>query len=101
MIVRVVKLTFSENHVAEFKTFFESIKLLVNEFPGCKGMQMLQDKKTETIFFTYSLWESELDLNAYRDSDTFGEVWPIIKPWFSEKPEAWTTEALFNGFDLK
>lgn len=101
MIVRIVKLTFQPERQNDFLDFFEEIKHLVNQFPGCKGMQMLQHKKEKNVFFTYSLWNSEEDLNTYRDSETFGKVWPTIKPWFADRPEAWTTEAVFNGFDEK
>jgi|TARA_R110000737_G_scaffold324995_1_gene338157 quinol monooxygenase YgiN len=98
MITRIVKLTFQEERVDEFLSFFETIKLKVNSFPGCLGMQLVQDVKNPCVIFTYSQWQSELELNKYRDSQTFGEVWPNIKPWFGDKPEAWTTEVIFNGF---
>ena len=98
MITRIVKLTFQDDKVNDFLVFFETIKFKVNSFPGCKGMQLVQDQDDTTIIFTYSHWETEFDLNAYRDSATFGEVWPKIKPWFGGKPEAWTTSLIFNGF---
>ena len=81
MITRIVKLTFQEERVDEFLSFFETIKLKVNSFPGCLGMQLVQDVKNPCVIFTYSQWQSELELNKYRDSQTFGEVWPNIKPW--------------------
>lgn len=101
MIVRIVKLTFQKEREDDFLAFFENIKHLVNQFPGCAGMQMLRDQKQSNVFFTYSLWNSEVDLNSYRDSETFGKVWPKIKPWFADRPEAWTTSTVFNGFDEK
>lgn len=99
MITRIVKLTFQEERVADFLAFFETIKLKVNTFPGCKGMQLVQDMNNHCVIFTYSQWLSEVELNQYRDSATFGEVWPNIKPWFDAKPEAWTTTVVFNGFE--
>lgn len=101
MITRIVKLTFQDEKVANFLSFFETIKLKVNSFPGCLGMQLVQDTNDNCIIFTYSQWQSEENLNQYRDSETFGEVWPNIKPWFKSKPEAWTTEVKFNGFEIK
>jgi quinol monooxygenase YgiN len=100
MITRIVKLTFQEEKIYDFLTFFETIKLKVNSFPGCLGMQLMQDIKNPNVIFTYSQWKSETELNVYRDSETFGEVWPNIKPWFAEKPQAWTTQVVFNGFQL-
>jgi quinol monooxygenase YgiN len=99
MITRIVKLTFQEDKVDDFLAFFETIKWKVNTFPGCIGMQLMQDTRNRKVIFTYSQWESEVELNIYRDSKTFGEVWPTIKPWFDAKPEAWTTNVVFNGFE--
>lgn len=101
MITRIVKLEFQEDRINDFLIFFESIKEKVNNFPGCLGMQLLQDKSNPTIIFTYSHWEDENDLDAYRLSETFGTIWPTIKLWFAKPAEAWTVEAVFDGFSLK
>ena len=47
---------------------------------------------------TYSHWENEQALENYRLSETFGTIWPKIKLWFAEKPEAWTVNEVFDGF---
>ena len=99
MITRIVKLTFEENKVEEFLAFFDTIKNVVNNFPGCYGMKLYQDIDRPNIIMTYSHWESINDLNNYRDSEAFGSIWPKIKPWFKEKPEAWSVGAYFDGFE--
>lgn len=101
MITRIVKLTFEADKIDDFLTFFETIKHQVNSFPGCYGMRLLRDVNHPAIVMTYSNWDSEESLNNYRDSVIFGTVWPTIKPWFGAKPEAWTTEVYFDGFELK
>jgi len=101
MITRIVKLTFEEDRIAEFLAFFDTIKHKVNTFPGCLGMKLYQDINSPSIVMTYSHWESMENLNKYRNSDTFGAVWPKIKPWFAEKPEAWSVNAYFDGFEQK
>lgn len=101
MITRIVKLTFKDERSEEFLAFFETIKNQVNDFEGCLGMQLVQVKDSPNTIFTYSQWKSEIELNNYRDSSTFGKVWPKIKPWFADKPQAWTTEVVFNGFAQK
>ncbi len=101
MIIRIVKLTFQDDKVIDFLNFFETIKLKVNDFPGCQGMQLVQDLRDTCVIFTYSQWKSEIDLNNYRKSETFHGVWPYIKPWFKSKPEAWTTTLVFNGFNIE
>lgn len=97
MVTRIVKLTFQTDKIAEFLEFFETIKWDVARQPNCGGMKLLQDKKQPNIVFTYSLWEDEAALNAYRDSDLFGKVWPKIKPWFGAPAEAWTVHEYFDG----
>lgn len=101
MITRIVKLEFQEDKIADFLSFFETIKHKVNTFPGCYGMKLYQDINAPSTVMTYSHWESNEDLNKYRDSETFGAVWPKIKPWFNAKPEAWSVDAYFDGFQEK
>ena len=101
MITRIVKLEFQEDKIAEFLAFFDTIKNVVNEFPGCYGMKLYQDIDNPCIIMTYSHWESQKNLNNYRDSEEFGTIWPKIKPWFNNKPEAWSVKVYFNGFDAK
>lgn len=97
MITRIVKLHFRPEKIQEFLDFFETIKWKVATHPGCHGMKLLQDIQKSNIVFTYSYWEDEKDLNAYRDSELFGLVWPKIKPWFQERAEAWSVNEYFNG----
>lgn len=99
MITRIVKLQFEEDKIEEFLAFFDTIKHLVNEFPGCYGMKLYQDIEQPTIVMTYSHWEAQENLDKYRESNEFGTIWPKIKPWFSVKPEAWSVQAYFNGFE--
>jgi quinol monooxygenase YgiN len=99
MLIRIVKLHFQEDRVEDFLTFFESIKQKVNTFPGCLGMKLLRGTDDPCIIMTYSHWESQEDLDNYRNSATFGEIWPNIKPWFNEKPDAWSVFEHFNGFE--
>jgi quinol monooxygenase YgiN len=99
MITRIVKLTFEEDKVDDFLSFFETIKHVVNEFPGCRGMKLYQDIQHPNVIMTYSHWRSQEDLDHYRDSEAFGQIWPGIKPWFKEKPEAWSVKAYFDGFE--
>ncbi|MEN9699428.1 MAG: hypothetical protein RLZZ301_626 [Bacteroidota bacterium] len=96
-MIRIVKLHFQEAHLASFLNHFERVKEQVATFPGCAGMQLLQDKKDPCCLFTYSIWENEAALAAYRQSDLFASIWPTIKPWFASAAEAWSTDLHFNG----
>lgn len=95
-VTRIVKLTFQEGRIADFLTFFDTINTRVSRYEGCNGMRLLRDIRQPNVVFTYSIWESEEALNSYRDSELFGTVWPTIKPWFGDKPEAWTVSTYFE-----
>ncbi len=97
-MIRIVKLTFKPEDLKLFLAHFETVKQIVNNFEGCNGMQMLQDIQNPTICFTYSDWDEEADLERYRKSEAFTEIWNTIKPWFGARPEAWSTLSKFNGF---
>lgn len=101
MITRIVKLEFEEDKIQDFLDFFDTIKHVVNEFPGCFGMKLYQDIDRPNIVMTYSHWDQEDSLNKYRNSEQFGQIWPTIKPWFKEKPQAWSVNAYFNGFEKR
>ncbi|MTG97823.1 MULTISPECIES: putative quinol monooxygenase [Myroides] len=94
MFIRIVKLTFHEDKVEEFVNYFEEIKSVVRNQPGCTFLELYQDKHIKNIFFTYSYWDTEQDLDTYRHSSTFKEVWPFVKTLFSEKAEAWSVDRL-------
>ncbi len=100
-MIRIVKLTFKTEHVQEFLTHFESVKNDINNFPGCKGMKLLREQDSSNVFFTYSQWEENKDLDNYRKSELFGGIWPKVKLWFDKKAEAWSVEENFDGFAQK
>lgn len=90
MIVRIVKMKFETKNIALFKSIFEQSMQNIRAFSGCNFLELYQDKNDETIFFTYSFWDEESDLEAYRNSDFFRSVWEKTKPLFSEKTNAWS-----------
>lgn len=94
MITRIVKMTFKPQYSANFETYFLTIKDKVAGQPGCHGVKLLKEKGGSGVFFTYSQWDSEQDLNNYRHTETFGQIWPTVKNWFAEKAEAWTVDEL-------
>ena len=96
MIIRIVKMTFDLDKVDKFVSFFEKHKYKIRNFPGCTYLQVLRDKSQPNIIFSYSHWESEVNLDDYRNSELFNEIWPYTKKMFSAAPEAWTTEVLHD-----
>ena len=94
MIKRIVKLTFKEDKIDQFKSVFEKNWKQIKNFPGCTHVELLQDKKDPRIFFTYSLWKDELSVENYRNSELFAGVWSATKVLFDDKPEAWSVEEI-------
>lgn len=100
-MIRIVKLTFKTEHVQEFLAHFETVKKDINSFPGCKGMKLLREQGSSNVFFTYSEWNSNEDLENYRSSELFGGIWPKVKKWFKKNAEAWSVDEEFDGFSKK
>ena len=93
-MIRIVKLTLQADKVAEFLANFEQQKSKIRAFEGVQHLELLNDKSNSNIFFTYSVWKSEQDLENYRKSDLFKGIWAVTKPMFASKAEAWSTESI-------
>ncbi len=93
-MIRIVKLTFQEDKVAEFRAIFEGSKDKIRNFPGCNRLELLHDINDSNVFMTYSYWNSEKDLNNYRNSDLFKGVWAKTKLLFNDKPQTWSVEQI-------
>jgi len=94
MFVRIVKMGFHEDKVEAFLNNFEEVKQDIRNFPGNRFLELYRDKNDPNVFFTYSYWEDETDLEKYRNSELFIEVWAFTKQLFSQKPEAWSVDKL-------
>ncbi len=88
MLIRIVKMTFQMDKIDDFVQIFDKNKEAIRNQTGCLHLELWQDKDQPNIFSTYSLWENEECLNQYRQSETFGKVWPATKALFAEKPLA-------------
>lgn len=95
MLVRIVKLTFKPQNISSFERIFQESKDRIRNFEGCQHLELFQDKNEQHIFFTYSYWDNEDALNAYRNSEFFRKTWSKTKTLFSEKPEAWSVSKRF------
>ena len=85
MIKRIVKMSFHPEKVDEFKSVFQTNWKHIASFKGCSHVELLQDKNNPNIFFTYSIWQNENDLEAYRHSELFEKVWSKTKILFNLK----------------
>ncbi|MBT8285981.1 MAG: antibiotic biosynthesis monooxygenase [Flavobacteriaceae bacterium] len=96
MIVRIVKLEFKKENISSFERIFDTTKDKIRSFEGCSLLELYQDTHEPSIFFTYSQWESEEYLEAYRNSDFFKEVWSKTKGLFADKPAAWSVQKVHS-----
>ncbi len=96
MLVRIVKLSFHEENIPAFLENFEEMKSHIRNAAGNRFLELYQDKNNKCIFFTYSYWETEDDLENYRKSALFDEVWTFTKKLFNDKPEVWSVDKLVS-----
>lgn len=94
MFVRIVKMEFQNDRTEEFKSNFEKAKEKIRNTKGCRLLELYRDKTHTNIFFTYSYWETEQDLENYRNSDLFKNVWTKTKPLFNAKSMAWSVDKI-------
>lgn len=88
MLIRIVRMTFRPDAVDTFLRHFDRAAPSIRAFDGCEHLELWQDAHTSTRFTTYSHWQSEAALDAYRASDLFRATWNDVKPLFAARPEA-------------
>ena len=96
MFIRIVKMSFHKENIPAFLENFELMKDKIRNAPGNRLLELYQDKDNPEIFFTYSFWEQESDLENYRNSELFYDVWQFTKKLFNDKPEAWSVDKLVS-----
>ncbi len=92
MIRRLVKLTFREEDVPAFLTLFEQTRNRIRNFPGCRHLELWRQHDQPNVFFTFSIWDSQVDLDQYRSSELFGQTWKQTKALFAAPPQAWSLD---------
>ena len=96
MFIRIVKMSFHQQNIPAFLENFELMKDKIRNAPGNRLLELYQDKNNPEVFFTYSFWEAESDLENYRNSELFYDVWQFTKKLFNDKPEAWSVDKLVS-----
>lgn len=96
MFVRIVKMSFHPEYIDQFLANFEKKREFIRKSPGCRLLELYRGKQDTNIFFTYSYWDQEEDLENYRNSDLFKGVWAETKVLFNDKPEAWSVDKVVS-----
>ncbi len=87
--VRWVQLTVDPAQLDAFLHLFKTYQSQIQNFPGCRSVELLEGPETGQ-FFTLSRWSAESDLENYRTSPLFAEIWPPVKATFIAPARAWT-----------
>ncbi len=87
-------MSFQPEKVPDFLANFDLMKEKIRNAPGNRLLELYRDRHDPSVFFTYSYWETEADLEAYRQSELFYDVWTYTKKLFNAKPEAWSVDRL-------
>lgn len=96
MFVRIVKMSFHSENIEKFLENFDRNKEFIRNSHGCRLLELYRGKQDENIFFTYSYWEKEEDLENYRNSELFKKVWAETKVLFNDRPKAWSLDKLVS-----
>jgi len=81
---------FVEDRIPDFLELFAASRDKIRSFPGCTHLQLLQGEADPCVFFTYSHWQGQRDLDSYRNSELFRGVWRNTRKHFRTAPSAWS-----------
>ena len=90
MLFRIVRMTFNPQKVSDFKSLFKKVQPKIQNFPGCQHVELCKDATESNVFYTFSKWDNEQALEAYRTSRLFEDTWMKTKALFEGKPMAYS-----------
>ena len=90
MIIRIVRMQFTEAGVDEFLNIFNANREAIRNFEGCTHLELLRDLNNDLAFTTLSYWKDTGSLERYRKSELFSSVWGRVKTLFSERTQAYS-----------
>jgi heme oxygenase (mycobilin-producing) len=96
MLIRIVRMHFTESGVDEFLAIFNHNKKQIRDFPGCTHLELLRDSEDPSIFFTLSHWDNHASLERYRQSELFNTVWGTVKTLFAERTQAFSVTSFMT-----
>jgi len=92
MVIRIVRMHFTEAGVEEFLQIFNENKNAIRNVAGCSHLHLLKDVDDPLTYTTLSYWNDSQSLDNYRKSELFGRVWGSVKTLFSERSQAFSLE---------
>ena len=92
MLTRIVVMNFQKDKVPDFLELFSRVNGKIRSLPGCKHLELKRNIKDRSQLATISKWDSEADLNNYRNSEFFKDTWKKTKALFISDAEAFSFE---------
>ena len=83
---------FTDAGVEEFLEIFRVNQNAIRNFPGCSHLELLKDLEDGSVYTTLSHWDAQSNLDRYRQSELFANVWGSVKPLFAERTQAFSLE---------
>ena len=93
-MLRIVKLSIKPESSEAFVSIFRNHRPKLLAFPGCQSLTLVRDFQVKHQFFTISEWLHQSDLEQYRKSTLFIDVWHKVKPMFQAKASVQNLEVL-------
>ncbi|RAW01021.1 putative quinol monooxygenase [Pseudochryseolinea flava] len=96
MLIRIVRMQFTEAGTDEFLEIFRANMLAIRNFEGCTHLELLKDPEEPHVFTTLSYWNGPQFLEKYRQSELFANVWGSVKPLFAARTQAFSLETFIE-----
>ena len=96
MIIRVVKIPIKD---ASINSFIKRIPIISNEVrrvSGCIHNDIFRDKMKENIFYSYTIWNSDEDIEKYLGSQYYKDIWGDLWDYFEGTPKSWKIDNIFD-----
>jgi len=97
MLLRTVRMTFAPARLADFLEVFAEARPLIAAAPGCRHLELWQDARFPNVLTTFSHWDDQTALDAYRRSDLFKTTWAKTTPLFAAAPIAHSSRVRSEG----
>lgn len=83
-------MSFRAAEVEQFTRLYHAARPTILAQPGCQSVILVQDIERPTVFVTWSVWDDEAALEAYRTSAFFQDFWPNVRALFDAPPRVQT-----------
>lgn len=102
MLIRTVRMTFRPDRLDDFLDgVFRPSAPKIRASPGCRHLALWQDARYPNVLTTFSHWDDEAALDAYRHGDLFRETWARTTPLFAAPPVAHSQSEIWGSGDLR